>query len=146
MFADPMKALMNFAAVLAIALYAALVVFLGVPAWHAGLEEAVKYLSALLTAIGGALATFFGAAFGLNQVKAAAGPAALTDRMAQVATLTWIQAVAAWVYFVSLLVAAALWGVAGFSTAVPEAVRSLALSLPGVLVGILTIALSLRRQ
>jgi hypothetical protein len=104
--------------------------------------QAAKYISGIVTGIGGVLATFFGAAFGLHQAK----PKDNASRPIKIPELTRMQQAAAWMYFSSLLLALILWGIRSFDERMPEAVSSLALTLPGVMVGVVAVGLAFKPE
>ena len=142
---EPVQLLINVAATLAIVFYFGGILYLGIPSWNAGANaDALKYVSGAVTGIGGTLATFFGAVVGLNRANTTLRKANIAGGPGKVTTLTTLQLTAAWVYFGSLGVAFVLWMLDGFSTTTAEAVRNLALTLPGVIAGILAVALNVQ--
>lgn len=143
---DPVQALINFASTLAIAFYYGGILALGVDDWRGSLNpEAIPYISGVVTGIGGTLATFFGAIVGLNRANAHLQNVAGAGAQLQVTDLSRLQIAAAWAYFLSLALACGLWVWSGFSKEMAEAVRNLALTLPGVIAGILAVALNVQK-
>jgi hypothetical protein len=158
---------------LAIVLYYLGIIFLGLPRWQAlATPDAAKYVSGAVTVIGATLATYFGGVVGLNRVNAtirggnpaaqapaaqapaaqagaapaAAAPAAAAPAAAApVPELSGLQIIAAWAYILSLVLALLIWISSGFAETTEEAVRNLALTLPGVAAGILAVTLNVER-
>ena len=80
------------------------------------------------------MATHFGAVFGLNRANQRQG-AAKTD-------LGTLESIAAWSYLLSLLLAVLLWGLNGFDGRYVDSIRNLALTFPGVIAGVLAVAVN----
>lgn len=105
----------------------------------------VSFVSGYITLIGGTLATHLGAVFGLNQAnKPPAGVAA--SAAIPVVELSILESAAAWSYIGSLVLAVGLWGWHDFEKTYAEAIRNLALTFPGIIAGVLAVAVNVRRQ
>jgi hypothetical protein len=142
---DPIQALIYVASSLAIGLYYLGIIFLGVPAWHATVSAgASKYISGAVTGIRGTLATFFGAVVGLNRAHSTLQQTNVAAVAQRVTDMSNLQIAAAWAYFVSLALALGLWAWNRFSDDTADAVRNLAITLPGVIAGILAVALNVQ--
>ncbi len=107
-----------------------------------------------VTAIGGVLATHFGAVFGINEVARRTrgakkrGPWLLRAPLRADGTtqsLDWIQTTAAYVYVAGLLGALAFWLIDGFSASSAQMLVTLTTTLIGVAVGILTVTINTKR-
>ena len=101
---------------------------------HAGSSRDLSFPGGFITLIGGTLATHFGAVFGLNRANQRQG-AAKTD-------LGTLESIAAWSYLLSLLLAVLLWGLNGFDGRYVDSIRNLALTFPGVIAGVLAVAVN----
>jgi hypothetical protein len=135
---DPIRHLVNVIGAAAILVYYAGILYLGFAKPNA---DALKYASAAVTGIGGTLATFFGGVVGLGRVHTTLSRANL-NAAPQVTELTWLQILAAWAYILSLFLAVSIWMYQGFSAETADTIRNLALTLPGVVAGILTVAIN----
>lgn len=117
---------------IAIAAYYAAIWYVWKNAGNTAVELA--FPSGFITLIGGTLATHFGAVFGLNRANQRAGVAK--------AELGTLESTAAWAYLASLIIAVALWGINGFNAKYVDAIRNLALTFPGVIAGVLAVAVN----
>ena len=101
---------------------------------HAGSTRDLTYPSGFITLIGGTLATHFGAVFGMNRANERSG-----ETKAQLGAL---ESAAAWSYLVALILAVLLWGINNFDAKYVDAIRNLALTFPGVIAGVLAVAVN----
>ncbi len=129
-------------------------IYLGIVLWLAivtaskGTATIPTVLLPLMTAIGTALSLNFGAVLGL--------PAQATDKSTtivavattldnqpsdDVVTLSRVQVVGMAIYALALVIATLSWLIAGFSTASPQVIQTLAGSLIGVIAGVVVIVL-----
>ena len=121
-----------------------------------------------MAGIGAALATFLGALFGISQftggnprpipkwyqihtwatlpdrqVKDQAG--AKSPQASEQQTVNRLQVIAAYAYVLGLIGAVVFWALTSFSPYAADPIRNLSTSFLGVLVGILTVTLSVRQ-
>ena len=101
---------------------------------HAGSTRDLTYPSGFITLIGGTLATHFGAVFGMNRVNERSGQPK--------AELGMLESAAAWSYLAALILAVILWGFNSFDAKYVDAIRNLALTFPGVIAGVLAVAVN----
>ena len=80
-------------------------------------------------------------ALGFRQASATG---AVPSQMAAVFRLTWPQAIAAWAYVASLVLAVAFWAWCGFSADTAVTIQNLARSLLGLFGGALAVLLNVR--
>lgn len=115
------------------------------------LPEIVTYA---ITAIGGLLATHFGAALGISQFSGGTrGPdlrfwrwARLPERAGAAADmLDWLQIAAAYLYAISLLGAFVFWAIDGLSPTSARTLVNMSFTLIGVFVGIGAVALNVKK-
>lgn len=108
-----------------------------------------------ITVIGGALATHFGAIFGISQFTTGK-PRSLSSAVnfnswtrtplrngEKESRLSWLQVVAAYLYVFSLVAAVVFWGLDGFSKESAQVLSNMSFTLVGVLAGVLAVALNL---
>jgi hypothetical protein len=111
-----------------------------------------------ITVIGGALATHFGAIFGISQFTTGK-PRSLSSAVnfnswtrmplrngEKESRLSWLQVVAAYLYVFSLVAAVIFWGLDGFSGQSARVLSNMSFTLVGVLAGVLAVALNVREQ
>ena len=101
---------------------------------NAGSTIDLTYPSGFITLIGGTLATHFGAVFGMNRANERQGNPKIV--------LGTLESIAAWSYLLSLTIAVVLWGFNKFDGKYVEAIRNLALTFPGVIAGVLAVAVN----
>ena len=94
----------------------------------------LSYPSGFVTLIGGTLATHFGAVFGMNRRNERDGQPKVE--------LGILESIAAWSYLISLVMAVILWGLNSFDGKYVDAIRNLALTFPGVIAGVLAVAVN----
>ena len=121
-----------FVSSIAIASYYAAIIYI----WYYAADTSadLSYPSGFITLIGGTLATHLGAVFGLNRSNARIGAPRIK--------LGILESIAAWAYLISLALAAVLWGLEGFDENYAEGIRNLALTFPGVIAGVLAVAVN----
>ena len=98
-----------------------------------------EFVSILITTVSGTLATFLGMALGFKQAQASVNE---VEKVAPVLKLSWPQALAAWSYVGSLVLAAAFWAYCGFSETTAVIIQTLAKSLLGLFGGALAVLLN----
>jgi uncharacterized membrane protein len=103
--------------------------------------EIPEFLSILITTVSGTLATFLGMALGFKQAHAATSS---VQEVAKVLDLSWPQAIAAWAYVVSLVVAVGFWAYCRFSKNTALTIQNLAKSLLGLFGGALAVLLNVQ--
>jgi hypothetical protein len=103
--------------------------------------EIPEFLSILITTVSGTLATFLGMALGFKQAHAAASS---VPEVAKVLNLSLPQAIAAWAYVVSLVVAVGFWAYCRFSKNTALTIQTLAKSLLGLFGGALAVLLNVQ--
>jgi len=153
---DPLRPLVLFILALAALAYLGGIVWAGVatlvdPSREPELPAIVTYA---ITAVGGLLATHFGAVFGISQLSGGAPQAlhrfwkwvSLPVRAEGVTTtLDWMQIAAAYLYVGSLLLAVVLWAVDGLSPLASRALINMTFTLVGVFAGIGAVALNVKK-
>jgi len=130
------------------------------------------FVSQAITAIGTALATHFGALFGISQFTGG-NPrpipkphqvqiwATLPHRRRDLGALPlqagvesddssehrfdFYQIAAAYLYFASLILAGVFWAITGFSEYAADAIRNMSFALIGVIAGVIAVTLNVRR-
>jgi len=108
-----------------------------------------------ITVIGGALATHFGAIFGISQFTTGK-PRSISSAVnftswsktplragEKESRLSWLQVLAAYLYVFSLVAAVIFWGLDGFSGQSARVLSNMSFTLVGVLAGVLAVALNL---
>lgn len=100
-----------------------------------------EILSALVTGVGGALATNFGAFMGIS-LNTTGGATAFKVPQFQMPS---VQSIGALVYFVSLLAALGFWAADSFSPTTAELIRNQGATLAGAIVGIVVVSLNTKR-
>jgi hypothetical protein len=110
-----------------------------------------------ITVIGGALATHFGAIFGISQFTGGnprpIPPVWNIQQWAKLPLragesqqpLDWLQIAAAYLYVLSLLGAVVFWALDGFSSESAQVLSNMSFTFVGVLAGVLTIALNVKK-
>jgi len=131
------------------------IVWAGVSSLRSATEPALpQIVTQALTAIGGLLATHFGAVFGISLLPGGAPqrllrgfPWARRGRSAgaSAAPLDWIQIAAAYLYLSSLVVAVVFWAIDGFSSQTAQVLITLSSTLIGVVVGIGAVVLNVKQ-
>jgi hypothetical protein len=117
--------------------YAAAILWAGIASLGSATEPILPDpLTPLITGVGAALATSFGAFVGF---KPKLGSEAFAMPSFKVPSL---QAAAAFVYFVSLLAALLFWLLDGFSPTTAEIIRNQTLTLGGVVLGAVIVSLN----
>ena len=153
---DPLRPLVLFILALAALAYVGGIVWAGVATLldtsrEPSLPDIVTYA---VTAVGGLLATHFGAVFGITQLSGGTRQpihkfwrwVALPVREGGgTQPLDWMQIAAAYLYVGSLLAAFVFWAADGFSPLAARALVTMSFTLVGVFAGIGAVALNVKK-
>jgi hypothetical protein len=120
-----------------------------------GVPSIPEFVTQLVSGIGGVLGTHFGAIFGISQLQSPSERSlawlkvhtrsSATTQESTTGLLDCLQIIAAYFYVLALLVGFILWGVDKFSVTSAELLKNIAASFLGVLVGVLAVALNVKR-
>ncbi len=136
------KQLLRGLGALAVVLYLAAIVYVGVLSLRSSATPDVPpIVDYYVTSISATLATFLGMVLGFRQANDSTGPPGIPA--APVTQLTWTQTIAAWSYVASLCLALLFWILDGpFSSATAPLIQNLTKSLIGLFGGALTVYLN----
>lgn len=155
------RILLLFMVALAFLCYLGGIVWTGIANFLDTAPEVPEWVTYMVTGVGGALATHFGATFGLSQAAAqaqtqAAARAQKTGKSQPQDTSPpqasgsqkppgKLQVAAAWFYVISLVLAVGFWGFDLFSPESAELLRSMSFTLGGLVIGALSVGLNVRQ-
>lgn len=148
-----LRILLLFMVALAFLCYLGGIVWTGIANFFDTVPEVPEWVTYMVTGVGGALATHFGATFGLSQAAAQAqktGKSQPKDTEPPQASGGQeppgrLQIAAAWFYLFSLLLALGFWAADLFSPESAELLRSMTFTLGGLGIGAVSVALNLRQ-
>jgi hypothetical protein len=149
---DPLAPLIWIAVALALGIWAIVIVFAGWQSIQSPEQPMIPdVVTGLVTAVGAALATNFGATLGISKYMNGLGfrslfTASAIRLYASANSPTKLQIGCAYLYFAMLIVAGAFWLADGlFSANTADIIKNMTATLGGVLVGIVVVQLSVKQ-
>jgi len=156
---NQLRPLVIFIVVVAALAYIGGIIYAGIESLQSDTKPPLPELvTQTITVIGGALATHFGAIFGISQldggsprpipsplnVKAWAAVRPLRQDEPPQPTLNFLQVIAAYLYIVSLVGAVVFWLLDEFSSESADILRNMSFTFVGVIGGVVAVILNVR--